>query len=272
MSEAQPNASQADLWSNGDQYESYTGYLSRRVAPKFLAWISPPGEGLHWCDLCCGTGALTSTVLERLNPASIDAVDASPAYLAYAKNTINDDRVTFHIENVEALTLPSDSFNILVSGLALNFLDNPREAAGHIKRVLKSKGIAAAYIWDFTEGMQMIRAFWDAALVVDPSSAQFDPVNRFALCQRDAFENLFREIGLMDVESTAIEVPANFQTLERYWDSFLTGQGTAPMYVASLEEAKRTELRNVLGERLPRDEGGQIRLTARAWAVKGLKR
>lgn len=85
MSKERESQVNKKLWSNGDEYESYTGHLSRKVAPKFLDWLSEPKQGLNWCDLCSGTGALTSTILDLRNPASIDAVDASPAYLAYAK-------------------------------------------------------------------------------------------------------------------------------------------------------------------------------------------
>lgn len=141
----------------------------------------------------------------------------------------------------------------------------------HIKRVLKPGGLAAAYIWDFIEGMQMIRAFWDAALEVEPSSTNFDPANIFPLCKKDALKELFCKVGFAKVESTEIEVDANFKNFQTYWDSFLTGQGTAPVYASSLEGAKLAKLRHILEQRIVKDNEGRIKLIARAWAVKGLK-
>jgi hypothetical protein len=47
------------------------------------------------------------------------------------------------------------------------------------------------------------------------------------------------------------------------------GQGPAPGYVTSLEEAARTVLREELPARLPVATDGSISLVARAWAVRG---
>jgi hypothetical protein len=50
---------------------------------------------------------------------------------------------------------------------------------------------------------------------------------------------------------------------------FLSAQAPAPSYVASLDDAGRTALREALRSRLPTEDDGSIRLTARAWAVRG---
>ena len=67
----------------------------------------------------------------------------------------------------------------------------------------------------------------------------------------------------------ALEVPTRFASFDDFWQPFLGGQGPAPGYVASLNEAQRHELRSSLGRRLPRAPDGAIPLVARAWAVRG---
>ena len=55
----------------------------------------------------------------------------------------------------------------------------------------------------------------------------------------------------------------------RYWSPFLGGQAPAPTYVASLDEARRTALRERIRAALPIAPDGSIHLIARAWAVRG---
>jgi hypothetical protein len=67
----------------------------------------------------------------------------------------------------------------------------------------------------------------------------------------------------------AIDVPTVFRDFDDYWTPFLGGQGPAPGYVMSLDDRRRTELRELLRKRLPRNGDGSIPLVARAWAVRG---
>ena len=60
-----------------------------------------------------------------------------------------------------------------------------------------------------------------------------------------------------------------FADFDDYWPPFLSAQAPAPSYVASLGDAERTALREALRSRLPTADDGSIRLTARAWAVRG---
>jgi hypothetical protein len=88
-------------------------------------------------------------------------------------------------------------------------------------------------------------------------------------CQPEPLAGLFRDAGLVEVEARPIEVPTRFVDFDDYWTPFLGGQGPAPGYVTSLEEAARTVLREELRARLPVATDGSISLVARAWAVRG---
>ena len=73
------------------------------------------------------------------------------------------------------------------------------------------------------------------------------------------------------MRSRSIDIPTIFRDFDDYWGPFLAGQGPAPAYCASLDEGKRAELRELLRVRLPTKADGTIRLTARAWAVQGIR-
>jgi hypothetical protein len=69
-----------------------------------------------------------------------------------------------------------------------------------------------------------------------------------------------------------VEVETAFADFDDYWLPFLAGQGPAPSYVASLDDESRARLEVRLRETITSEWNGRIRLMARAWAVKGLRR
>ncbi|MFF6979197.1 hypothetical protein ACFZAV_15955 [Streptomyces sp. NPDC008343] len=68
-----------------------------------------------------------------------------------------------------------------------------------------------------------------------------------------------------------LEVPTVFADFADLWDPFRSGQGPAPGYVASLAPAARDRLRDALRATVPTAPDGSVPLTARAWAVKGVR-
>lgn len=260
-----------EVWAVGDAYEAYVGRWSRRVAEAFLRWLEVPA-GLRWLDVGCGTGALTATILAVADPAQVVGVDTSEGFLADARARIVDPRSTFRAGDARSLPLPARRFDAVVSGLAVNFVPDPRRAAAEFARVAASGGVAAAYVWDYAEGMAMMRYFWDAAAALDPAAAESDEGRRFPLCRPEPLRRLWMDAGLDKVTVQAVEVPTVFADFDDYWRPFLGGQGPAPGYVTSLTEEHRRVLRDLLRVRLPSGPDGSIPLTARAWAVRGIAR
>jgi SAM-dependent methyltransferase len=174
------------------------------------------------------------------------------------------------VGNAESLPFPSDGFDATVSGLCLNFIPDPAGAVAEMQRVTRLGGIVAAYVWDYAEGMEMLRWFWDVATDLDPTVGRFDEATRFPLCQPGPLAALFTEAGFDAVDTTALTVSTTFLGFDDYWDPFLGGQGPAPAYVRSLDEDDRERLGRALASSLPSTPDGVIELTARSWAVKGV--
>lgn len=253
-----------DVWKVGDAYEAYVGRWSRRVAEAFVSRLAVPA-GARWLDVGCGTGALTEAVLAA-DPAEVVGVDPSEGFLATARARITDPRATFRVGDAQAL---SGSFDAVVSGLTLNFVPEPGRAAAEFARVVTPGGVAAAYVWDYADGMAMMRAFWDAATALDPAATALDEGRRFPVCRPEPLARLWTDAGLEQVMVEAIEVPTVFAGFDDYWSPFLGGQGPAPGYVMSLPEEHRAALRNRLLADLPTAADGTIALMARAWMVRG---
>jgi SAM-dependent methyltransferase len=259
-----------DNWTAGDKYEGYMGRWSRSVAREFINWLAVPAGG-GWLDVGCGTGALSQTILHLAEPASIKGIDRSEGFVNFAREHVQDDRVSFEVGDAEALTDDSESFDVVVSGLVLNFIPHPERALAEMTRITRSGGVVAVYVWDYAEGMQFIRYFFDAAIALDPKASEHDEGPRFPICRPDALRQLFESTGLQNVEVRPIEVPTVFSNFDDYWYPFLAGVGPAPSYAMSLSEEHRIALRERIRAGLPFNADGSVPLTARAWAARGTR-
>jgi SAM-dependent methyltransferase len=257
-----------DRWSGGDDYESYVGRWSRRVAEEFIAWLDVPA-GRSWVEVGCGTGALTDSITARAAPASVVAVDRSADFVAHAAAALDDRRVVFLVGDAAALPLAGAQVDAVVSGLVLNFLPDPGAAVRELRRIARPGATVAAYVWDYADGMQPIRAFWDAAIDLAPSARDVDEAARFPLCHPDQLRNLFVDAGLSGVRTHTIDVEARFRDFDDYWTPFLSGVGPAPGYCAALPADQRDQLRARLLARVSPSGGGPIRMNARAFAARG---
>lgn len=257
----------SDTWEQGDSYEQYVGRWSRRVAPRFLSWLGIPAAR-RWLDVGCGTGALCSVILDHCAPSSVTGVEPSEGFLRSATERIGE-RANLRQGNATAIPLEADSIDATVSGLVLNFVPDPQAGIAEMARVTRSGGVIGAYVWDYSGRMELMRYFWDAAVALDPEAAKLDEGPRFPLCRPEALKALFTRAGLVNVETSEIDVPTPFSSFEDYWRPFLGGQGPAPAYAISLDEPRRSRLRERLRERLPVQADGSVSLIARAWAIRG---
>lgn len=259
-----------DTWGHGSAYERYVGRWSRRVAPVFLTWLGiPPGR--RWLDVGCGTGALCSAIADACSPASLDGVEPSEGFLTTATANLAG-RARLQRGTADAIPLSDESADVVVSGLVLNFLPDHTAAIAEMTRVAANGGTIGAYVWDYTDKMELMRYFWDAAAELDPAAAALDESPRFAVCHPDALLALFSSGALTGTEVTAIDVPTPFVDFDDYWNPFLGGQGPAPAYAMSLDEPARIRLRERLRSSLPVRSDGSIPLIARAWAVRATVR
>lgn len=256
---------------SGSPYERYVGRWSRLAAAEFVPWLRVP-VGSRWLDVGCGTGALTEAILRVAEPADVVGADMSDGFVAHAREHVTDTRATFQVADALALPFDDDAFDVVVSGLMLNFLPSAERGVREMVRVARPGGTLAAYVWDYAGEMQLMRHFWDAAQALDPDAHKLDEGVRFPICQPKPLDHLVRAAGLQDVEVRAIDVPTIFRDFDDYWAPFLGGQGPAPSYAMSLAEPQLTALRDQIRAAIPTSADGSIKLLARAWAVRGIVR
>ena len=223
--------------------------------------------GQRVLDVGCGPGALTTALVAVCGDGKVSAVDPSPPFVeACAKRAPGAD---VQRAGAEQLPFGDESFDVVLSQLVVNFLDDPEQGVAEMVRVARRDGEVAAAVWDYAGEMTLLRAFWDAAIVVDPERASaLDEGRVMRFCQPPELVELWRGAGLGDVETAALDAHADYDDFNSLWDPFTTGVAPSGAYASSLDAGTQGALRDEFHARLGAP-AGPFALTARAWFVRG---
>ncbi len=261
--------SNSEMFSESAAYERFMGRWSRLLAPAFVDFAGLE-DGDSVLDVGSGTGALASAVLSKSASSHVVGIDPSSAYVEYAHAQSASIRVSFEVGDAQKLRFKDASFDRVLSLLVLNFIPDPDKALDEMVRVTRPRGVVAAAVWDYNEGMEMLRVFWDEAVSLDGAAEPRDERNMH-FCRPGELEVLWREHGLGEVREEALVIALKFESFDDFWQPFLAGQGPAGAYVKSLNPAARAKLEEKLRQRLePASSAGTIELSARAWVVRGI--
>jgi SAM-dependent methyltransferase len=252
--------------ASAEAYDRLVGRYSDDLAAKLIGFaaIEPGARAL---DVGCGPGALTAALVERLGASSVSAADPSEPFVEACRS--RNPGVEVVAASAEALPFPNETFDAALSQLVINFMEDAEAGVREMARVTQPGGTLASCVWDYSGGMTLLRAFWDAAREVVPGRAErFDEGTIMRWCSPGELEGLWRAAGLESARTGSLEVSAGYSDFEDLWSPLPTGIGPAGAFCRSLDEDKRAALHDALRHRL--DVGdGPFELSARAWAVAG---
>jgi SAM-dependent methyltransferase len=225
----------------GQTYDSFMGRYAAPLAPLFAdaAGVSPGARAL---DVGCGPGALTGVLAARLGADAVSACDPSPPFVAACAE--RHPGVDVRLGRAEALPFDDGCVDHALAQLVLHFVSDPAEAAAEMARVVRPGGVVGACVWDFADGMEMLRAFWGAALSLVPDAPDEARTLRFG--RPGEIPELFAGAGLVDVVESTLTVSSTYASFDELWRGFLAGVGPAGAYCLSLGEADRDRLRSAL--------------------------
>ena len=215
-------------------------------------------------DVGCGPGPLTQPWWRPWGIGSVAALDSSPSFVAACRERVPNADV--RLGEAEALPFADGEFDVALSQLVVNHMADPEAGAGEMRRVVRPGGTVSSCVWDYAEGMEMLRAFFDAALEIDPDAPDEGRLMRF--CREGELGELWVSCGLTDVETGALWSIAEYAGFDDYWEPFTTGLGPSGAYCASLDPERQEELRAACFRRLGSPAGG-FTLRARAWYAVG---
>ena len=239
------------------------GLWSRPLAHELVAAVGiEPGDRV--LDVGCGTGALTAELARRVGAERVTAVDPSEPSVAACAAAVPDADV--RVGGAEKLPFAAGMFDAALCQLVVNFMTDAHAGVGEMCRVTRPGGTVAACTWDYRDGMTMPRAFWDAAVTVDPSAPHEGRVMPF--CTSDELGQLWLDAGLAHVETGELVVRRSYVDYDDFWEPFTLGVGPGGSYCASLDPSHREALRGECFRQLG-SPAGPLDLTARAWLVRG---
>ena len=254
------------MFADAAAYERFMGRWSRPLCPALLDWAGVESPA-RFLDVGSGTGNLAFAVADRWPQCEVLGIDPSPGFLEHATGLVTAGRpVRFPQGSAMELPVETGWADVTIAMLSVNFVPDPAQGVADMRRATRGGGVVAASVWDYGDGMQMLRTFWDAASAVDPEGAGAKDEIAMQLSGEGALEGLWQAAGLTDVVEGTLTVPTAFASFEDYWEPFGEGVGPAGDYVrASAPEtvaALREELRRRFGDAGPS-------LTARARVVRG---
>ncbi len=240
----------ASFTAGGEAYDAFMGRYAVLLAP-LLADLAGVTAGQRALDVGCGTGALTAELVRRLGADRVAGCDPAPAQLATARTRLAG--VDLRQAAAEHLPWADDAFDVALAQLVLHFTSDAERSVAQMRRVVVPGGRVAACVWDFEGGMQMLRAFWDAALTVDPCAPDELLTMRFG--RTGELTALLAAAGLTDVAEVPLTVHAHYADVEELWSTLLLGIGPAGAHLLSLPRDRQDRLRTAYLERLGHPQG-----------------
>ncbi|MEJ0074066.1 MAG: class I SAM-dependent methyltransferase [Alphaproteobacteria bacterium] len=250
-----------------DDYERFMGAWSRAIGERFLDWLEPPARA-QWLDVGCGTGAFSELILRRRAPKSLDGVDPSPAQVDHARKALPGP--AFRTGDAMALPYADGTFDIVASALVLHFIPDRRQAFAEMKRVLRSGGRVGGYTWKRTAA-ENFAPYAPIMLGVASIGGEQQTSPLVAEGTAEGMHASLAAAGFIEIATTEIEVTRTFANFDEYWDIQCIPFSPPGRTIASLTDAQRGKLRDVMRARMTPAADGSITYAATAMAGKARK-
>lgn len=239
-------------------YDRHIGRYGPALARELIAAAQvQPGDRV--LDVGCGPGALTAALLAH--GATVAAIDPSEPFATACgqRHPAADVRVGA----AESLPFADSAFDATLAQLVVNFMADAQAGVCEMVRVTRPGGVVAAAVWDYADGMTILRAFWDAAKTIDPDAAD---ESQMRYCTPDSLAALWADLA--DVHVREANVRAGYESFEDLWAPLESGVAPSGAFTVALAPERRAELKRRLGARLAVGDE-PFELTARAWLVTG---
>ena len=253
------------VFEDGNAYERMMGVWSQIVGKEFIEWLNPT-SGQSWIDIGCGTGAFTAQIADFCSPTQLLGIDPSEHQIEFARKRSMAHSATFQTGDATALPCEPSSFDVATMALVLFFLPDPVLGIAEMKRVVKSEGTLAAYVWDIPgEG-----------LPIDPIHAEFRkrginyPLPPSSdVSNIDKLETLWTEAGLRSLECKQIKVNRSFKNFDEFWDINASVQAVTTVF-DDLNPQIIAEIRASVEKELDYGSNGSVIVHGHANAIKGI--
>jgi SAM-dependent methyltransferase len=252
------------MFASAEAYDRYVGRYGRALASAhaLVAGVEPGDVVL---DVGCGPGALTEKLASITGAERVAALDPSPEFVEACRARVPG--ADIRVGTAEQMPGFGCVFDVVMSQLVVNFMTDAEAGVSAMRDAARAGGAVTSCVWDYADGMTMLRAFWDAALELAADAP--DEARTMRHCSPAELSALWEGVGLAAVETRALVVEASYDDFDDLWAPFLAGVGPGGAYVAALAPDAQLTLREAYRRHLA-TPSGPFTLSARAWFVRGI--
>lgn len=206
------------------QYDDYLGpFLFEPYALDLVDRVdfAPVTNAL---ELACGTGRLTSLLLERLpRSAQLTATDLNPDMMAVARKRVSAPNVTWAVVDISAIPYEDQQFDLIASQFGLMFVPDKLQALTEIHRVLAPKGKLIFNAW----GNIQDNTAWAIVNKVLLSFMGSNPVPQhlgpFSMADEQAVRQQLIQAGFHNVTATSVKLTGRIDSATVAAQGFIQG-------------------------------------------------
>lgn len=246
------------MFEHADAYDRFMGRYSTLLAPQ-MADLAGVTSSQRVLDVGCGPGALVAELVARVGAEHVSAVDPSAPFVEAARHRFPG--VDVRVASAEALPFADGAFDAALAQLVVHFMADAVAGVREMARVTRRGGAVVACVWDI-DGGSPLTPFWQAVREIDPSATgeAWRPGTREGDLVR-----IFSNAGVHVVRASVVTATLRHETFEDWWAPFELGVGPAGAYLAALDPATRTAIRERAGALVPVPFVHAVR----AWAARG---
>jgi len=242
-------AQQREQWSSVAQgWRKQWAAFARGAQPlsdrmMALAHIAP---GQRILDVATGIGEPAMTAARLVGPGgAVVAIDQAPQMLAMARERMQEagiHNVEFVEGDAEAVPLPRDAFDAVVSRWGIIFFHDPVGALARFRSSLVPGGWLAAAIWGPPERVPIISLpFSVLSRKAGPPPSLPGGPNPFALSDPTRLEQVLRDAGLTQVQSEPFTVTFAFASVDELLAHLGAVSGPIRMMLATASQEEQAE-------------------------------
>jgi ubiquinone/menaquinone biosynthesis C-methylase UbiE len=198
----------ADAWHRwGPTLDEWLGEATRLMLD-----AAGVDTGSHVLDIAAGAGGQSIAAARRTGPEGrVVATDISPAILAFAAQSAAQSGVkveTLELDGEAADTLPSASFDAVISRLGLIYFPDQQRALRGARQALRERGRFGAIVYSTAERNEFfslpVRIIRARAKLPPPEPGQPGP---FSLGAAGVLKAALEQAGFRDVSVQAVTAP-----------------------------------------------------------------
>lgn len=236
-----------------------------RWTPAIQAWLGPAsdlmldlariGPGDRVLDVAAGAGEPAITAAKRVGPSGfVLATDISSNILAYAADVAREQGLS-NLEtrtmDGEALDLPDDSFDAVLSRVGLIYFPDQQRALSEVRRVLKPGGRIAVMVYSTPERNR----FFSIPIGIIRRRAQLPPPlpgqpGPFSLGAPGVLEDALQRAGFRDVVTQTVLAPVRLASASECVRFERESFGALHQMMGRLSEEERAETWSEIEEEL----------------------